>query len=153
MKAHSGSRGFEETTAALSLLGFSQWELSDTFKVLAVILHLRIVTITEAVAEEDGGVDSESSAIPANDGHLLILAELVQLDANEMRSWLCHRKIVSTHEVFFKPMTVEEAVGARDALAKHIYAQLFNWIATFVNKALESTGTSQQFIGVLDIRV
>jgi myosin-5 len=42
-------------------------------------------------------------------------------------------------------------VGARDALAKHIYAELFSWIVTVVNKALESTGTSQRFIGVLDI--
>jgi len=111
-------------------------------KVLAAILHLGNVTIMEAVAEEAGGVDSEGSAIPVNDRHRLILAELLQLDANEMRSWLCHRKIVSAREVFIKPMTVEEAVGARDALAKHIYAQLFNWIVTLVNKALESTGTS-----------
>jgi hypothetical protein len=44
-----------------------------------------------------------------------------------------------------------QAVGARDALAKHIYAQLFSWIVTVVNSALESTGTSQRFIGVLDI--
>jgi len=145
------AEGFEETTAALSLLGFNKQELSDMFKVLAAILHLGNVTITEAVAEEDGGVDSEGSAISANDRHLRILAELLQLDANEMRSWLCHRKIVSTREVFFKPMTVEEAVGARDALAKHIYAQLFSWIVTLVNMALESTGTSQRFIGVLDI--
>lgn len=59
--------GFEETTTALSLLGFSQRELSDMFKVLAAILHLGNVTITEAVAEEDGGGgDSEGSAIPVS---------------------------------------------------------------------------------------
>jgi myosin-5 len=39
-----------------------------------------------------------------------------------------------------------QAVGARDALAKHIYAQLFNWIVTLVNKALESTGTSSRLL-------
>jgi myosin-5 len=38
-------------------------------------------------------------------------------------------------------VVVSQAVGARDALAKHIYAQLFSWIVTVVNKALESTGT------------
>ena len=58
---------FEDTKAALSLLGFSQRELSDMFKVLAAILHLGNVTITEGVAEEDGGgVDSEGSAIPVS---------------------------------------------------------------------------------------
>nr|CAD7430254.1 unnamed protein product [Timema monikensis] len=44
-----------------------------------------------------------------------------------------------------------QAIGARDALAKHIYAELFNWIVLVINKALENTGTSQRFIGVLDI--
>ncbi|XP_021923468.1 unconventional myosin-Va [Zootermopsis nevadensis] len=146
------AEAFEETTMALSLLGFSQREQADMFKVLAAILHLGNVTIMDAITEGvGGGGDSEGSAIPANDKHLLLLAELLQLDASEMRSWLCHRKIVSMREVFFKPMTVTEAVGARDALAKHIYAELFNWIVTVVNKSLESTGTSQRFIGVLDI--
>ena len=40
---------------------------------------------------------------------------------------------------------------ARDALAKHIYAQLFRWIVDGVNKALVATGQKTKFIGVLDI--
>ncbi|KAJ9582514.1 hypothetical protein L9F63_003128, partial [Diploptera punctata] len=144
------NQGFEETKTALSLLGFGQREQTDMFKILAAILHLGNVAIVDAVAEDESG-DSEGSAIPADDKHLLILAELLQLDAREMRSWLCHRKIVSMREVFFKPMTVNEAVGARDALAKHIYAELFNWIVEVINKALKSSSTAQRFIGVLDI--
>jgi myosin-5 len=132
---------FEENKTALSLLGFSQQDLSDTFKVMAAILHLGNVTITVRAAGVGGAGDSEGSAIPENDRHLLILAELLQLDASEMRSWLCHRKIVCARELFLKPMTVYKAVSARDALAKHIYAQLFNWIVTVVNNALESTET------------
>jgi myosin-5 len=76
---------------------------------------------------------------------------LLQLDASEMRSWLCHQKIGSMRKVFFKPMIVDEAVGARDALAKHIYAQLFNWIVTVMNSFMKSSQTYQRFIGVLDI--
>lgn len=45
-----------------------------------------------------------------------------------------------------------QASGARDALAKHIYAQLFAWIVDMVNKALNTSGESKiRFIGVLDI--
>lgn len=40
---------------------------------------------------------------------------------------------------------------ARDALAKHIYSQLFNWIVDEINKSLEFHGQRQSFIGVLDI--
>lgn len=70
------AEGFEETTAALSLLGFNKQELSDMFKVLAAILHLGNVTITEAVAEEDGGVDSEGSAISVSSAWYYILLRL-----------------------------------------------------------------------------
>jgi myosin-5 len=60
------AEGFEETKAALSLLGFSQRELSDMFKVLAAILHLGNVTITEAAAGVGGAGDSEGSEIPVS---------------------------------------------------------------------------------------
>lgn len=40
---------------------------------------------------------------------------------------------------------------ARDALAKHIYSQLFNWVVDEINKSLEFHGQRQSFIGVLDI--
>lgn len=54
-------------------------------------------------------------------------------------------------EVVLKPMTFEQAVVSRDALSKHIYAQLFNWIVTIINKELESSELRHKFIGVLDI--
>jgi len=40
---------------------------------------------------------------------------------------------------------------ARDALAKHIYAQLFLWIVTELNKSLTASTKTSKFIGVLDI--
>jgi len=40
---------------------------------------------------------------------------------------------------------------ARDALAKHIYSQLFLWIVTELNKSLSNAGKTANFIGVLDI--
>lgn len=85
------------------------------------------------------------------DKHLLTISELLGTDAKAMRKWLCHRKIVSMREVFLKPMNVEQAIGARDALAKHIYAELFNWIVAGINNSLQSQNKPQCFIGVLDI--
>nr|CAD7595944.1 unnamed protein product [Timema genevievae] len=147
----SDMKTFQETLEALTLLGFSAREQVDIFRIMAAILHLGNVKIVEATSDKAGSGDSDGSAIAGEDRHLAILAELLELDIQEMRSWLCHRKIVSMKEVFFKAMTVREAIGARDALAKHIYAELFNWIVVVINKALENTDTSQRFIGVLDI--
>ncbi|PIK46873.1 hypothetical protein BSL78_16290 [Apostichopus japonicus] len=43
------------------------------------------------------------------------------------------------------------AVFSRDALAKHIYSQLFSWIVNQINKAMAPTMKQKGFIGVLDI--
>ena len=54
-------------------------------------------------------------------------------------------------DVILKPMNLEQATGARDALAKHIYAELFAFIVDCINNSLQTQTKSQCFIGVLDI--
>ncbi|XP_071572144.1 unconventional myosin-Va isoform X3 [Temnothorax nylanderi] len=144
---------FDETISALTMLGFTSKQQDDMLRILAGILHLGNVNISSCVSKDakDGEVDTESSYISPSDRHLLILSELLGVEVNAMRKWLCHRKIVSTREVFLKPITVEQANGARDALAKHIYAELFNWIVTNINSSLQSPSQPHCFIGVLDI--
>lgn len=68
-----------------------------------------------------------------------------------MNQWLCTKRIVSMRDTILKPMSVEQAVMSRDALAKYIYAELFKWIVAIINKALETDIPRHKFIGVLDI--
>jgi myosin heavy subunit len=44
-----------------------------------------------------------------------------------------------------------QALFARDALAKCIYSNLFDWIVTQINKSLRTSAKVHRFIGVLDI--
>ncbi len=69
----------------------------------------------------------------------------------DMSHWLCHKKLKTAAETYIKPVPKLQAINARDALAKHIYAKLFNWIVAHVNKALHSMVKQHSFIGVLDI--
>ncbi|XP_032683179.1 unconventional myosin-Va isoform X3 [Odontomachus brunneus] len=144
---------FDETITALTMLGFTSRQQDDMLRILAAILHLGNVEISSRETKDaDGEVDTESSYISLSDRHLLTISELLGVDVSAMRKWLCHRKIISTREVFLKPMNVEQANGARDALAKHIYAELFNWIVAGINDSLQSQPSqAQYFIGVLDI--
>lgn len=48
-------------------------------------------------------------------------------------------------------MTMKQATNARDALAKHIYARMFDWIVEHINMALQTSSKQHSFIGVLDI--
>ncbi|XP_024227627.1 unconventional myosin-Va isoform X2 [Bombus impatiens] len=143
---------FDETISALTMLGFSSKQQDDMLRILAAIMHLGNVNIGNADNQNSSNEnDTETSYIHSSDKHLLMMCELLGTDVNAMRKWLCHRKIVSMREVFLKPMNVEQAIGARDALAKHIYAELFNWIVAGINNSLHSQNKPQCFIGVLDI--
>uniref|UniRef100_A0A8B9E1F7 Myosin VA n=1 Tax=Anser cygnoides TaxID=8845 RepID=A0A8B9E1F7_ANSCY len=113
------------------------------FRILAGILHLGNV--------EFASRDSDSCTIPPKHDPLTIFCDLMGVEYEEMAHWLCHRKLATATETYIKPISKLHAINARDALAKHIYANLFNWIVDHVNKALHSTIKQHSFIGVLDI--
>lgn len=86
-----------------------------------------------------------------NDFHLNHFADLLKLDSDQLRTWLTTRKIESMNELVLIPMNQTSAEAARDALAKHIYAKLFQHIVNIVNRSLETDQEQHCFIGVLDI--
>lgn len=86
-----------------------------------------------------------------NNLHLTAFCELVGVTYQDMSHWLCHRKLKTAAETYIKPLPRMQATNARDALSKHIYAKLFNWIVQHVNKALITNIKQHSFIGVLDI--
>ncbi|XP_076768574.1 unconventional myosin-Vb isoform X4 [Arvicanthis niloticus] len=135
---------FEKTRQALTLLGVRESHQISIFKIIASILHLGSVEIQ---AERDG----DSCSIPPQDEHLSNFCRLLGIEYSQMEHWLCHRKLVTTSETYVKTMSLQQVVNARDALAKHIYAQLFSWIVEHINKALHTSLKQHSFIGVLDI--
>ncbi|KAG9273462.1 unconventional myosin-Va isoform X3 [Astyanax mexicanus] len=131
------------TRNAFILLGINESYQMGLFQVLAAILHLGNVEVKDR--------DADSSIIPPNNRHLTVFCELMGVTYQDMSHWLCHRKLKTATETYIKPIPKLQAINARDALAKHIYAKLFNWIVDHVNKALHSTVKQHSFIGVLDI--
>ncbi|KAM7156689.1 unconventional myosin-Vc isoform 1-T1 [Molossus nigricans] len=139
----SDRAGMVETQKTFSLLGLKEDFQMDVFKVLAAILHLGNVQIAAA--------SSERSTVSVDDSHLQVFCELLGLDSGQVAQWLCNRKIITTSETVVKPMTRPQALNARDALAKKIYAHLFDFIVERINQALQFSGKQHTFIGVLDI--
>ncbi|XP_054858492.1 unconventional myosin-Va [Eublepharis macularius] len=131
------------TRRACTLLGIVDSYQMGIFQILASILHLGNVTFTSR--------DADSCTIPPKHEPLSIFCDLMGVEYEQMAHWLCHRKLATATETYIKPIPKLQAINARDALAKHIYANLFNWIVHHVNKALHSTMKQHSFIGVLDI--
>nr|XP_028562634.1 unconventional myosin-Va isoform X6 [Podarcis muralis] len=131
------------TRRACTLLGIVDSCQMGIFQILAAILHLGNVAFTSR--------DADSCTIPAKHEPLAIFCDLMGVEYEQMAHWLCHRKLATATETYIKPISKLQAINARDALAKHVYASLFNWIVDRVNEALHSTMKQHSFIGVLDI--
>uniref|UniRef100_A0A670ZDA6 Myosin VA n=1 Tax=Pseudonaja textilis TaxID=8673 RepID=A0A670ZDA6_PSETE len=131
------------TRRACALLGIVDSCQMGIFQILAAILHLGNVSFTSR--------DADSCTIPPKHEPLRIFCDLMGVEYEQMAHWLCHRKLATATETYIKPISKLQAINARDALAKHIYANLFTWIVDHVNKALQSTVKQHSFIGVLDI--
>lgn len=86
------------------------------------------------------------------DGEALgLFCSLLGVEKSQVSRWLCHRKLVTAGETYVKPMSRRQALNSRDALAKHIYGQLFKWIVSRINKALRASCRQHASIGILDI--
>ncbi|KAM9841203.1 unconventional myosin-Vb [Aulostomus maculatus] len=135
---------FKKTRQAFTLLGIKDPSQISIFRILASVLHLGNI---EICSERDG----ESCRISRNDIHLKHFCKLLGVELQQMEHWLCHRKLVTASETYVKSMASKQASNARDALAKHIYARLFDWIVEHINVVLQTSSKQHSFIGVLDI--
>ncbi|XP_064785223.1 unconventional myosin-Vc isoform X3 [Oncorhynchus masou masou] len=136
-------KDMEETRRTFSLLGLTKDFQADVFKVLAGILHLGNVEIRN--------VGSDRSSISSSDPHIAAFSDLLGVSPDGVTRWLCHRRFVMVAETVVKPVTSKRATNARDALAKQIYAHLFDCVIQKINAALRVPGKQHSFIGVLDI--
>ncbi|KAK7845544.1 myosin-1 [Quercus suber] len=80
------------------------------------------------------------------------VANLIGCDAGELKLALSTRKMRVGNENIVQKLTLSQAIDTRDALAKSIYACLFEWLVEQINKSLavgkRRTGRS---ISILDI--
>ncbi|KAL2089906.1 hypothetical protein ACEWY4_014594 [Coilia grayii] len=136
----------ERTRNAFTVLGVQSDTQMELFRILAAILHLGNINI------QASGRGGDRSYIDTDDRSLALFAKLLGVEGAQMAHWLCHRRLAVGGEMLVKPMAGQQAMEARDALAKHIYGQLFSWTVQRLNAALRTQREKpKSFIGVLDI--
>ncbi|XP_042650207.1 unconventional myosin-Va-like [Tyto alba] len=130
---------------AFSLLGVPEAEQLELFTILAAILHLGNIVVRGRDCHGDG------CFVESDDEALGLFCALLGTEASQVMRWLCHHKLVTAGETYLKPLSRLQALDSRDALAKHMYGQVFKWMVTRVNRALRSLEGHSTSIGILDI--
>ena len=84
-------------------MGFTAKEQANIFKILAGILQLGNVEFEAG----QGKMDAESCSIPTTNENLHFFSELFEIEEDQIRKWLCNRKIVTARESYTKPIGAE----------------------------------------------
>ncbi|XP_047182056.1 myosin-2-like isoform X1 [Vigna umbellata] len=138
------AKKFKRLMKALDVIQMCKEDQELVFKMLAAILWLGNIAFQDS--------DNENHIEVVNDEAVTNAAVLMGCSSQELMTVLSTHKIQAGKDTITKKLTLRQAIDARDAIAKFIYASLFDWLVEQVNKSLQvgkrCTGRS---ISILDI--
>ncbi|KXL46060.1 hypothetical protein M433DRAFT_66144 [Acidomyces richmondensis BFW] len=138
---------FQDTLNAMRVIGMQQQEQDEIFRMLAAILWIGNVSFVE---------DDQGNAAVRDQSVIDFVAYLLEVQSADVNKALTTRIIETSRggrrgSVYDSPMNIAQAMAVRDALAKAIYNNMFDWIIQRVNQSLKARGASAHSIGILDI--
>merc|ERR1712198_278236 len=131
---------------AYDILGFSQEEKYNIYKLTAVVMHMGNLTkdFVPVGKEEQAEVKDEDNAMK--------IAELCGIDCEWMITYFCKPKLKVGVEWVSKGQTCSTASAGVSGIGRKIYETLFRFIVDKCNKTLiDPTMKKVQYIGCLDI--
>ncbi|KAF1897306.1 hypothetical protein Lal_00035009 [Lupinus albus] len=138
------AKKFQELTKALDAVRVCEDDQELIFKMVAAILWLGNISFLVT--------DSENCIEVVDDEAVTSAARLMGCSSQELMAALSTHGSQSENGTIAKRLKLQQAIDTRDAIAKFIYASLFEWLVEQLNKSLQvgkkCTGKS---ISILDI--
>ncbi|CAF1217575.1 unnamed protein product [Rotaria magnacalcarata] len=139
---------------ACKVLMFTDDELFEILRILAIVLHLGNIQYT---AQSSKGIDS----VTIKDSKLVeFIASLLEVDAKHLNSALVTRTLEVQDSKVARTLSASSAADVRDAFVKGIYGQMFEWLIARINITMKNKNNANhqmqsdeqlRSIGVLDI--
>jgi len=163
----SNAAEYRRTVEAMARVGIPQHQREAVMASVAAVLHLG--SIEFCGGGDGGGGDGGGGSGGGNGGNdgdedaaavmpgvrgeepLAAAAHLLGVGADALRRALATRTRRTPEGPIVSPQTPRAAAEARDALAKVVYARLFDWIVAAVNAAIGRDPDAHASVGVLDI--
>ncbi|KAL6643249.1 hypothetical protein ACP70R_021430 [Stipagrostis hirtigluma subsp. patula] len=135
---------FRTVTEAMNIVHISKEDQENVFAMVSAVLWLGDVSFTV--------IDNENHVEIVVDEASKTVAELLGCSIEDLNLALSKRHMKVNNENIVQKLTLAQATDTRDALAKSVYASLFEWLVEQINKSLSvgkrRTGRS---ISILDI--
>lgn len=139
------SNEYKITLDALLLVGISKETQHELFKVLAALLHIGNIDIKRS---------RNDASLTSDEPNLQIACDLLGIDPFDFSKWITKKQIITRSEKIVSNLSYNQALVARDSVAKFIYSALFDWLVDIINNVLcnpDVISEINSFIGVLDI--
>jgi myosin I len=134
---------FKDTLNAMKIIGLSEAEQDEIFRMLAAVLWTGNIQFVE---------DKDGYAAVSDQSVVDFVAYLLQVSPEHVIQAITIRILTPRNgEVIESPANPAQAMATRDALAKAVYNNLFDWIVERVNISLKARGVTANSIGILDI--
>jgi myosin heavy subunit len=142
----SDEKDFEDIQNSLNILQFTPEEKHAIFRIVAGVLHFGNVKF-----KVEQRANQEDSCSISNVEVLTHASSMWSVDGAMIEKFLTSRHI-GTREIILVSYNITQALDARDAMVKRVYAELFQFVVDRINVVLSAGGLKRhKFIGVLDI--